>query len=211
MIDRRNAIKLSVTPLCSEGPLFRKSYNIFRSQGPIFRRRSRSRRSCIPKVLCSEITRFYVPKVLCSENKSKVLYSEGSIFRRFYIPKVLCSEKLEGSIFRRFYVPFYRATHVFPEWHHNCVGSCKTNWVSSQNTYLVCGSIFIIIFHTVHCTGNFQCITYRALRQFPINQYPMDIVSSRAPALMPPPPPLSGYSAISVPPLCNSIAVMRPG
>ena len=56
-------------------------------------------RSCISKVRCSEITRFYVPKVLCSEGfvPKKI---EGSIFRRFYIPKALCSEKLEGSMFR---------------------------------------------------------------------------------------------------------------
>ena len=57
---------LTVTALCSEGPMFRRSY--------------------IQKVLCSEgplFRRFYVQKVLCSE---------GSIFRRFYVQKVLCSE-----------------------------------------------------------------------------------------------------------------------
>ena len=56
----------SVTALCSEGPMFRRSY--------------------VQKVLCSEgllFKRFYVQKVLCSE---------GSIFRRFYVQKVLCSE-----------------------------------------------------------------------------------------------------------------------
>ena len=46
----------------------------------------------------------YVSKVLCSEGSmfrrfysSKVLCPEGSVFRRFYVPKVLCSE---GSMFR---------------------------------------------------------------------------------------------------------------
>ena len=70
--------------LCSEGPLFRRFY---------------VPRSYIPKVICSEITRFYVPKVLYSENNF-----ECSIFRRSYVPKkskalVLYSE---GSIFRNF-------------------------------------------------------------------------------------------------------------
>ena len=56
----------SVTALCSEGPMFRRSYvqKVLCSEGPLFRRS-------------------YVQKVLCSE---------GSIFRRFYVEKVLCSE-----------------------------------------------------------------------------------------------------------------------
>ena len=212
--------------LCSEGPLFRRSYipKVLYSEGPMFRNY---------EVLCSEgsmFRRFYVPKVLCSEGsmfrkKSKVLYSEGSIFRRFYVPKnwkVLFSE---GSMFRNFRLwryedsrggwtmhtglnSFYGANHVFPEWHHNCVGSiilcgCVENKLGVITEYLV-GH------HLPYSTGNFHCIAYRALCQFPINQYPMNIVSSRAPALSYA-PPLPGYSAISVPPLCNSIAVMRPG
>ena len=50
---------LQVTALCSEGPMFRRSYvqKVLCSEGPLFRR-------------------FYVQKVLCSE---------GSIFRRFYV------------------------------------------------------------------------------------------------------------------------------
>ena len=56
----------TVTALCSEGPMFRRSYaqKVLCSEGPLFRR-------------------FYVQKDLCSE---------GSIFRRFYVQKVLCSE-----------------------------------------------------------------------------------------------------------------------
>ena len=56
----------TVTALCSEGPMFRRSYvrKVLCSDGPLFRRS-------------------YVQKVLCSE---------GSIFRRFYVQKVLCSE-----------------------------------------------------------------------------------------------------------------------
>ena len=46
--------------------------------------------------------RFYVPKVLSSENKSKVLYSEGSIFRRLYVPKNCKVLYSEGSMFRNF-------------------------------------------------------------------------------------------------------------
>ena len=59
-------LKSSVTALCSDGPLFRRSYvqKVLCSEGPLFRRS-------------------YVQKVLCSE---------GSIFRRFYVQKVLCSE-----------------------------------------------------------------------------------------------------------------------
>ena len=55
-----------VTALCSEGPMFRRSYvqKVLCSEGPLFRR-------------------LYVQKILCSE---------GSMFRRFYIQKVLCSE-----------------------------------------------------------------------------------------------------------------------
>ena len=55
-----------VTALCSEGPMFRRSY--------------------VWKVLCSEgllFRRSYVQKVRCSES---------SIFRRFYVQKVICSE-----------------------------------------------------------------------------------------------------------------------
>ena len=56
----------AVTALCSEGPMFRRSYvqKVLCSEGPLFRRS-------------------YVQKVLCSE---------GSIFRRIYVQKVLCSE-----------------------------------------------------------------------------------------------------------------------
>ena len=56
----------AVTALCSEGPMFRRSYvqKVLCSEGPLFRR-------------------FYVQKVLCSE---------GFIFRRFYVQKVPCSE-----------------------------------------------------------------------------------------------------------------------
>ena len=77
-----------------------------------------------PKVLCSEITRFYVLKVLRSDGSTfrrfyvpKVLCSEGSTFRRFYVPKVLCSEgsmfrKTEGSIWRcLYYVPKFQIVH----------------------------------------------------------------------------------------------------
>ena len=77
--------------LCSEGPVFRRSY-VPKLRGSMFRR------FYVPKVLCSEgsmFRRFYVPKVLCSE---------GSMFRRFYVPNVLCSE---GSMFRRFYDPSF--------------------------------------------------------------------------------------------------------
>ena len=54
---------LGVTALCSEGPMFRRSY--------------------VQKVLCSEgpmFRRFYV---------QKVLYAVGSMFRRFYVQKYL--------------------------------------------------------------------------------------------------------------------------
>ena len=53
------AVTVLVTALCSEGPMFRRSYvqKVLCSEGPLFRR-------------------FYVQKVLCSE---------GSIFRRFYV------------------------------------------------------------------------------------------------------------------------------
>ena len=52
-----------VTALCSEGPMFRRSYvqKVLWSEGPLFRR-------------------FYV---------QKVLYSEGSMFRRSYVQKYL--------------------------------------------------------------------------------------------------------------------------
>ena len=216
------ALRRSTIPkvLYSEGPVFQKSY--------------------VPKLRGSMFRRFYVPQVLCSEKKSKVLYSDGSIFRRFYVPqnwKVLYSD---GSMFRyfRLCIPlrvhgirvgttthavdghmhtglnlFYRANHVFPEWHHNCVGSiilcgCVENKLGVITEYLV--SLWCHIRHHLpYSTGHFQCIAYRALCQFPINQYPMNIVSSRAAALVP--HPLPGYSAISVTPLCNSIVVMRPG
>ena len=85
--------------------------------------------------------------------------------------------------------PFYGANHVFPEWHHNCVGSiilcgCVANKLGVITEYLV--SLWYHIHHHLpYSTGHFQCIAYRALRQSPIHQYPMNIVSSRAPALMP--------------------------
>ena len=64
--DRGDNLIISVTALCSEGPMFRRSY--------------------VQKVLCSEGPLFRRPHV------QKVLCSEGSIFRRFYVQKVLCSE-----------------------------------------------------------------------------------------------------------------------
>ena len=68
IILHETAINLShiASALCSEGPVFRRSYvqKVLCSEGPLFRR-------------------LYVQKVLCSE---------GSIFRRFYVQKVLCSE-----------------------------------------------------------------------------------------------------------------------
>ena len=113
--------------------------------------------------------RFYVPKVLCSEQKSKVLYSEGSD-----IPKVLCSkfqnvhpiESAWGVGTKTNVVdehmhtglnPFYRANHVFQEWHHNYVGSiilcgCVENKVGVITEYLVSLWRNIIIFHTVQGT-----------------------------------------------------------
>ena len=180
------------------------------SEGPIFRR------SCIPKVRCSKITRFYVPKVPCSEKKLKVLYSEGSIFRRVYAPKNWKFLYSEGFMFQNFRLcmslrvhgvsarrltwwmdimrtglnPFYGANHVFPEWHHNCVGfiilcGCVENKFGVITEYLV--SLWCHIHHLPYSTRHSQCIAYRALCQFQINQYPMKIVSSRAPACMPPP------------------------
>ena len=160
--------------------------------------------------------RFYVPKVLCFE---------GSMFRRFYVPKVLIyvpkfqivhpiesawgvgtkTHVVDGHMHTGLN-PCYGANHVFPEWHHNCVGSiimcgCVENKLGVITEHLV--SLWCHIhLHLPYSTGHFQCIAYRALRQSPIHQYPMNIVSSRAPALM---PPLPRYSEISVPPLCNSI------
>ena len=113
--------------------------------------------------------RFYVPKVLCSEQKSKVLYSEGSIFRRFYVPKFQIVHPIESAwdVGTKTNVvdghmhtglnPFYRATHVFPEWHHNYVGSiilcgCVENKLGVNTEYLVSLWCNIIIFHTVQGT-----------------------------------------------------------
>ena len=200
--------------LYSEGPVFRRSY-VPKLRGSMFRR------FYVPKVLCSEgsmFRRFYVPKVLCSEKKSKVLFRrfyiqkvlcseklEGSIFRRFYVPKFQIVHPIESAwgVGTKTRVvdghmhtglnPFYRANHVFPEWHHNYVGSiimcgCVENKLGVITEYLV-SLWFHIHHHLPYSTGHFQRIAYRALRQFPINQYPMNIVSNRASALMPPPPP----------------------
>ena len=63
---RHAELSRTVTALCSEGSMFRRSF--------------------VQKVLCSEgsmFRRLYV---------QKVLYSEGSMFRRSYVQKVLCSE-----------------------------------------------------------------------------------------------------------------------
>ena len=164
------------------------------------------RRFYVPKVLCSEgsmfrrsiFRRFCIPKVLCSEKL------EGSIFRRFHVPKLLIvhpiestrgigtkTHKADGHMHTGLN-PFYRANHVFREWHHNYVGSiilcgCVENKLGVITEYLV-RLWWLIHHHLPYSTEHFQCIAYRALRQFPINQYPMNIVSSRAAALMPPTP-----------------------
>ena len=49
------------------------------SEGPIFRR------SCIPKVQCSEITRFYITKALFRKT------------RRFYVPKFQIVHPIESA------------------------------------------------------------------------------------------------------------------
>ena len=70
--------------LCSEAPIFRRSY--------------------VQKVLCSKI---FVQKVLYSEGPS--LYVQK--IKRFYIKKVLCSEE---PIFRRSFVQKVSCWNTFP-------------------------------------------------------------------------------------------------
>ena len=102
------------------------------------------------KIEGSIFRRFYVPK------NWKVLYSEGSMFRktgRFYIPKVLCSEisdVVDGHMLTGLN-PFYGANHVFPEWHHNCVGSINIMWLRGKQ-FGVITEYLVIIFHTVQGT-----------------------------------------------------------
>ena len=106
-------------------------------------------------------------------------------YRRYYSLNICIYNKLEGSMFRNFRLciplrvhgvsvrrltwwmdicirglnPFYGEKHVFPEWHHNCVGSiilcgcdrCVEYKLGVITEYLVslwC-HIFIIIFRTV--------------------------------------------------------------
>ena len=86
----------TVTALCSEGPMFRRSYvqKVLCSEGPVFRR------SYVQKVLCSESSifrRFDVQKVLCSE---------------IFVQKVLCLEstgdytRRQINLYRMFFADF---------------------------------------------------------------------------------------------------------
>ena len=102
--------------LCSEGPIFRRSYvqrvlwseNIC-SEGPMFRS------SHIQKILCSESPMF---RNICS--KGPILrrsymfrrsYIQKYLFGRFYIQKVLCSK---GPIFTRSFVQKVLCWNTFP-------------------------------------------------------------------------------------------------
>ena len=101
--------------LCSEGPIFRRSYlqkvlcseNIC-SESPMFRW------SHIQKILCSESPMF---RNICLEGPIlrrsymfKRSYIQKYLFGRFYIQKLLCSE---GPIFRRSFLfrRSYAGTH----------------------------------------------------------------------------------------------------
>ena len=105
----------------------------------------------LTKIDGSIFRRFYIPKVLCSEKL------EGSIFRRFYVPKFQIVHPTESAwgVGTKTHVvdgqmhtglnPLYGANHVFPEWHHNCVGSiilcgCVENKLGVITEYLVSAS-----------------------------------------------------------------------
>ena len=99
----------SVTALCSEGPMFRRSYvqKVLCSEGPL------CRRSYVQRVLCSEgpmFRRFYVHKVLYSEGPMfRNICSEGPMFRKYRC----LFEWLRGKVIR-VYNSFF-SLHVFLE------------------------------------------------------------------------------------------------